>query len=123
MLATPPLILPLIASSSPLRGKAIAFEQRTLFWSPGMPVGLQPTGISGTFATRGWALIAKTNAVKAPDIFCSEGQKIPGNQRWRSVEFIRDYPVLKGEEAKTGTAEQEMSGICHSPALKAGGAN
>jgi hypothetical protein len=45
-----------------------------------MPVGRQPTGISGIFITIGWTLIAKPNAVKAPDIFCSEGQKIPGNQ-------------------------------------------
>jgi hypothetical protein len=66
----------------PVRGgRAIAYEQRTLSWFSGMPVGLQPTGISGTFTNRGWALIAKANAVKAPDIFCSEGQKIPGNQK------------------------------------------
>jgi hypothetical protein len=46
-----------------------------------MPVGLQPTGTSWTLTTRGLALVAKPNAVKATDIFCSEGQKISGNRR------------------------------------------
>jgi hypothetical protein len=65
-----------------------------------MPVGLQPTGISGTFTTRGGALFAKTNAVKAPDIFCSEGQKIPGNQKnGRRGKVIRDDPAINAWES------------------------
>jgi hypothetical protein len=47
-----------------------------------MPVGLQPTGISGIYTVSGEALIAPNASGKGPGYFLPlSGQKIPGNHQ------------------------------------------
>jgi hypothetical protein len=74
-----------------------------------MPVGLEPTGISGTFTARGWTLIAKTDEEKAPDIFCSKGRKLRGTKEG----VLNSYATLPwiGEGAEGRMGVPGKSGI------------